>query len=56
MRRRWPQFGIIRALYPSALVGWNGFAVQAVRLKIPREAPGVFQLNEEGIHHAWFYV
>jgi hypothetical protein len=40
----------------SVRVSWmNGFAVQAVRLNI-REAPGVFQLNEEGMHHACFHV
>ncbi|MEH2495938.1 hypothetical protein V1294_002417 [Bradyrhizobium sp. AZCC 1678] len=55
MQRGWPQFGIIRAsLYPSVLVGWNGFAV--LFGSGYREARGVFQLNEEGIHHACFHV
>src|SRR5436309_16050912 len=36
MRRSRPQFGIIRAsIYPSALVGSNGFAVQLFGSRLP---------------------
>ena len=49
MRRARPYFGIIRAsLYPSALVGWNGFAVQAVRLKTPGRLQECFNSTKRG--------
>src|SRR5947208_1047712 len=49
MRRSWPQFGIIRAsLYPSAFGGWNGFAVQAVRLKITGRSEECFNSTKRG--------
>jgi hypothetical protein len=50
----WHNPCFIISVYPSASVGWNGFAV--LFGSGYREARGVFQLNEEGIHHACFHV
>ena len=40
----------------SALDRTERFAVQAVHVTLQGEIPGVFHLNEEGIHDACFYV
>jgi hypothetical protein len=38
-----------------AETSWNGFAVNAMTID-REEIPGVFQLNDEGIHHACFQL
>ena len=49
MRRSWPQFGIIRAsIYLSALVGSNGFAVLAVRLRMSGRLQECFNSTKRG--------
>jgi hypothetical protein len=36
--------------------GWNDLLSQAVHPTISGGIPGVFQLNDEGIHNACLYV